>query len=254
MLKNAKMLVVISAMAITGIAQAQVLTTMTANTFSGTDAFGSVYISERWNTYAAPGPAWQVFLRDGAIPGNNFLNKQDGVAPDKTIAVDLTAGEHIFTFGVSHATGQDLSQDYYGLNLFFDQDPAPATWDDPLTTQAPDISVFGPKDTDAGDDVHPTVWANASDAVMGFPLFDMPGAGSWAYSAPGVFVTLTDYFVYPRSAGLGLDYESSGSFLGPFTPDGQDDIIGQYTLMVEVPEPMTMSLLSLGGLALIRRR
>jgi len=220
---------------------------MTANTLFAARADGSVIYNERWNTYA-PHPAWDVFVRDGAIPGTSFLNKTDGVAPDRTIDIPLTVGNtYTFTFGVSHGIGGDLGFEYYGLNLFLGGSPSAANGE-----EAPSISVYAQPDRNGPADGNPAFMANFAAATMGFPLADLPGAGL-VFDNGSIKVELTDFVVYAKSAGLGLDFTNQGSQVGPFVPDQEPDVIGEYTLVV-TPEPMTMGLLGLGGLALIRRR
>ena len=218
---------------------------MTGLTLAGAAPDGTVQYGERWNTMG-PHPAWDIFVCP-EIPGGTFLNKTDGVAPDRTIDIPLPAGTHTFTFGVSHAVGGDLGFEYYGLNLFFDKplNPDPAV--------GPDISVYGMKDVDWSDGVHPAFMANSNASTMGYPIADLPGTGSLIYDDGSTQITLTDWFLYAKAAGLGIDYCTAISQAGPFIPDGEPDVVGQFTLEV-VPEPMTLSLLGLGGLALIRRR
>jgi len=201
--------------------------TMTANTVFAAQSDGAVIAAERWHTYSAPGPAWSVVVLDGAIPGNTILNKTDGVSPDRTISVELQRGNtYTFTFGVSHAVGGDLGYTHYGLNVFFDK---------PTPEVAPDISVYASKDIDAFDGVTPAFSANSAAATMGYTISDFPGTGKLKYIdyLRGLQVVLSDFVIYSKSAGLGIDYESAGTFLGPFVPDGEPDVIGQYTLTVE---------------------
>ena len=237
------LLLLVVTLCCTGMAQA---VNMTGLTLAGADDQGTVQYPERWNTMG-PHPAWDIFVKDSAIPGGSILNKTDGVAPDRTIDIPLPAGTHTFTFGVSHAVGGDLGFDYYGFNLFFDK-PL-----DPVPNVAPDISVYGMKDVDSTDGVHPAFMANGAAATMGYPIDDMPGAGTLLYDDGSTQITLTDWFLYAKAAGLGQDECTAHSAAGPFIPDGEPDVVGQFTLDV-VPEPMTLSLLGLGGLALIRRR
>jgi hypothetical protein len=242
---------------VAGLTQAQTVN-LTGNTLFSAAEDGTVLTPERWHTYSAPGPAWNVFVLDGAIPGNTILNKTDGVAPDRTIDIPLTVGNtYTFTFGVSHTATGDLGFDYYGLNLFFDKDPLIANWDEGnggTVNYTPDISVYAQPDRDGPMvGTQPAFMANSAAATMGYPIYDKPGAGTLVYSSGTVQVTLTDYVLYAKSAGLGLDYESATTTLGPFIPDTYPDVIGEYTLVV-TPEPMTMALLGLGSLALIRRR
>jgi hypothetical protein len=232
-----------------GLAQA---VNMTGLTLAGADQEGTVQYSERWNTYGAH-PAWDIFVKDGAIPGNSILNLIDDVQPDRMIDIPLPVGTHTFTFGVSHGIGGDLGWEYYGLNLFFDKPLDPLDPCDPTPDQAPDISVYGMKDVDATDGVHPAFMANGAAATMGYLIADMPGTGSLVYDDGSTQITLTDWFLYAKAAGLGQDECTAHSSAGPFIPDGEPDVVGQFTLEV-IPEPMTLSLLGLGGLALIRRR
>jgi len=219
---------------------------MTGNTFFAAKDDGTVEYAERWNTLA-PHAAWDVGVFEGAIPGTiPGLNSPT----DRSIDIPLTVGNtYTFTFCVSHGVGGDLGFPYYGLNLFMNGSPTGANGD-----EAPSISVYAQPDRDGptvGD--QPTFMANTAAATMGFPIADLPGAGL-VFNNGTVKVEMVDFVVYAKSAGLGLDYLEAASVGGPVpTPDGEQDVIGQYTLVV-TPEPMTMALLSLGGLALIRRR
>ncbi len=206
---------------------------LSANTVFACGATGEVIVNERWTTYA-PHPAWSVFVRDGAIPGNSFLNKQDGIAPDRTIDVPLQKGNsYIFTFGVSHGN-TDLGFTYYGLNIFFDK----FAQDIEI---GPDISVFAAKDTTGPADGNPPYNANGANQTMWYALAEWPGTGKLKYidELRGLQVTLSNFVIYSRSAPLdgpisgGWDFIETGSTAGPFTTDGFDDVIGQYTLTLE---------------------
>lgn len=100
---------------------------LTAVTVYATDINGNLNIGERWNTIAVH-PAWDVWVKDGALPGNNILNHIEGVSPDRWIDIPLSAGEHTFSFGVEHFA--DLCCEGYGLNLFINGSPTAENGDE----------------------------------------------------------------------------------------------------------------------------
>jgi hypothetical protein len=223
---------------------------MTAVTFYGAGADGTVIPAERWNTIA-PHPAWDVYVAEGAIPGGTVLNDTSG---DRHVDHALALGDNVFTFAVSHlpdAQGGDLAFDYYGLNVFVNGNPQA------VVDEAPEISGLVATDRD-GPGGEPAHTANTAAATMGFPLADLPGAGlTWTDGS--YTVELTDYFVYSKFDAAGnhnapdFDVMRTGSNTGPFVPDGNQDVVGQFTLTV-VPEPSSVVLLGMSSLALLALR
>lgn len=233
---------------------------LTAVTFAGARDDGTVEPAERWNTIA-PHPAWDVYLAPGAIPGGDTLNNTAG---DRSISVPLSPGEHTFTFAVSHQPDDqagDLGFPFYGLNLFING--AGDGGGDNGNSEHPQLSSFVAADRD-GPGGEPDHMANTALSTMGMPL-DCPapgcaGAGlSWTDGS--YTVELTDYFVYSKFDAAGahndpdFDVMSTGSNPGPFVVDGNQDVVGQFTVNV-VPEPTSATLLGLSSLALLgfRRR
>ena len=235
---------------------AMALPVMTANSFYGANDDGSVIYSERWNTIA-PHPAWDVYVSEGAIPGSSVLNNQDTEATTgKDINHQLVMGDNTFTFAVSHQPddqGGDLALDYYGFNVFLNGKPIT------LDEEAPQISAFVATDRDGPGGVDHDHQSNTAGATMGFPLADLAGAGlTWTDGEH--IVTMTDYFVYGKYDADGndnapdFDVMPTGSHAGRFLPDGNQDVVGQYTLNVAIPEPSSLLLLVLGSLTCLLRR
>ena len=228
---------------------------MTAVTFYAAESNGTVIPSERWNTIA-PHPAWDVYVAEGAIPGTNVLN-HDGDGEDRHINHTLQMGANTFTFAVSHQPTGDLALDHYGLNVFINGNPQA------VLDEAPQISGLVAVDrdgADADDAAEAGLSGNTSDATMGFPLANLPGAGL-IWTDGDYTVEMTDYFVYGKYDSTGADNDPDfdvmkiGTNVGPFIADGNQDVVGQFTLQV-VPEPASALLLSICGVALLafRRR
>lgn len=84
------------------------------------------------------------------------------------------------------------------------------------------------------DDQTPGMQAQNEDGTsMGFPLTTFPPA-FLDYEGDGFEVELLDYVIYSNQAGLTIDETSQGSALGPFIPDGNPDVVGQFTLKVTI--------------------
>ena len=227
---------------------------MTAVTFFAAQPDGTVIEAERWNTIA-PHPAWDVYIAPGVIPGQGPLNNVAG-GGNRSIDWPLAVGTHTFTFAVSHlddAAKGDLGFSHYGLNVFLNGNPSATT------DEAPQLSGLVAADRN-GPGAEPDHSANTAASTMGFPLAGKPGAGLM-WSGGGYTVEMTDYFVYSKFDSAGapnppvFDVLDKGSNVGPFTPDGNQDVVGQFTLRV-VPEPASAVLAVLGGLSLLgfRRR
>ena len=225
---------------------------MTAVSFYAADSEGTVIPAERWNTLA-PHPAWDVYVAEGAIPGGSAINNQTGADSDRFINQPLSMGDNTFTFAVSHQPTGDLGYDHYGLNVFVNGNPTA------MLDEAPQISGVVMKDTD-GPGNEPDHASNTAALTMGFPLADLPGAGL-VWTDGDYTVEMTDYFVYSKYDGDGndngpdFDELSIGSNAGPFAADGNQDVVGQFTLPV-VPDPTSAVLLGISSLALfaLRRR
>jgi hypothetical protein len=125
--------------------QAQV--NLTAVTVYATDIDGNLFIGERWNTIAVH-PAWDVWVKDGPLPGNNILNNIDGRAPDRWIDIPLSVGEHTFSYGVEHFA--DLYCAGYGINLFINGSPTAANGE-----EMPQITGWAEPDLDVTDGMKP---------------------------------------------------------------------------------------------------
>jgi hypothetical protein len=201
---------------------------ISAMTFFGTNAQGSVNPAYRWNTLYLDA-AWDIAVFAGAPPPATpvaWLNR----LTDYSVDLSLIEGEEkTFGFVVSN-----VPDGTYGLNIFFEgaQNPSPGK---------PGISVFALTDVDAATP-HPAFQAIASTTnTMGWSIADVGGSGTLEYVDPvqGVRVTMTDFVLYSTGA-LGLDLvqpqEPGGRKLTEAT-DGAADLIGQFTLKVSSPVP-----------------
>jgi len=145
------------------------------------------------------------------------------------IKIPLKVGTHKFSFHFDSAGDSSVM----GMNLFFDG-----------KNDRAGISVFAKTDTDGSP--YPAIYANGANPTMGWPITDIPGAGTlsydgadigiWAYkvSQAGLKVTLKSFWISAPSV-KNLD------IVGPhdFAPSGKPDYVGQFTLEVEqfIPEP-----------------
>ena len=198
---------------------------LTAVTINATDFDGALRAQERWNTIA-PHPAWEVWVKDGAIPGNEILNNTE--VGDRSIDIPLELGEHTFTVGVSHIVGGDLCCDGYSLNLFLNGSPIALNGE-----ESPSITGWVEPIWDEGDlDSPPDLEEQPSDGgTMGFPLQTFAPA-TLEYEDDEFRVELTDFFFTAKSADLDIDVMSTGSNVGPFVADGEPDAVGQFTILV----------------------
>jgi hypothetical protein len=101
------------------------------------------------------------------------------------------------------------------------------------------------------------VWAGK---MVGFDINDGAGGlGVWANFgstvAAGIPLFTFDYTAPAEVGVVSLLMEDAATYGGSFNLAGDEIQIGAGSLLVNVvPEPMTMSLLALGGLGLLRRR
>ena len=136
---------------------------LSAVTLFGCDDRGVVDSAFRTNS----GPldaAWDVFLYEGPVhdPASvdqneiQWLNDRE----NHTIRVPLTPGTHTFTMHSESAKAWPM----VGMNLFFDGAPEAA------------ISVMASMDTQG--ETYPVFTPNDAPRTMGWPITDIPGAGS----------------------------------------------------------------------------
>ena len=202
---------------------------LTAITYFAADENGQVQVQERWNTFATH-PAWDVWVTDGPLDthdDNQIINHIDGNAIDRTIDIELAPGENTFSFGVSHQIDGDACCEFYGLNLFINGSPT-ANYGE----ERPEISALAEPAFDIDPPTPDIDTIFPEYGTMGFPLATSPGAGTLEWEGGGFTVELTHWVSYPKSAGWWIDEMSLGSNLGPFVPDDEPDIVGQFTLMV----------------------
>ncbi|MBI4606205.1 MAG: alpha-galactosidase [Planctomycetes bacterium] len=203
---------------------------VTAITLFLCDDRGVVNAAGRWNT----GPidaAWDLFVREGgALPSGTidpakvrWLNGRD-----HTVKIPLAEGTRTFAI---HFDG-DAPLPIAGINLFLDS-----------RNDRPAISAFT-RATSAGA-AAPEPRANGASPTMGWPITDVPGAGTLTHEEEaGLWsdrvedeawrVALAGFRVIEPQAG-GLD------LVGPHAagPSGRPDGVAQLTLAVErrVPRP-----------------
>jgi hypothetical protein len=197
-----------------------------------TDESGEVNVSERWNTLYLD-EAWDLGVYEGppvtdavGFDSARWLNDPTDLTLDFEIAA---CRQRTFTF---HAGRFFSFENYFGINLFFDGSEE---------SGSPAISAVAFSDADGpGGNVEPFV-ANGASETMGWPSLELtPGAATLTYHNPNldVSVTLTDFSVYPQTA-LNVDL---GSNMAPGNrqvtegPDGLSDLIGQFTVRVEVTD------------------
>jgi hypothetical protein len=205
---------------------------LTALTFYGATQEGFVRPEERWNTLYLDA-AWDIALHEGPIvtdpgqydPSTFWLNR----AVDMGVNLRLKAGEErTFSFYVGE---NPAPANWYGLNLFFDGQESPGGG-------TAGISVYAYTDEDGPDAGEPPPFlADAAIPTMGWPIADIPGAGTLVHvsEAKGLRVTLTDYAVYTTDA-LNVDFvqiQEPGGLLSIAASDGAADLVGQFTILVD---------------------
>ena len=211
---------------------------LTAVTYYGTTADGTVRTEERSNTLWED-LAWDLALYDSPItpdPGADLLNYLPGM--NLYVPLHLNDGPRTFSFLVAVGPGGGMSPDRYaGVSLYFDQSEL---------DNEPGISVFGQVDPNLPGQVpDPDYYANSAELTMGWPIDpSVPGAGTLRYvdTEKGITVALTDYVTYAESA-YNLDYlraqflpDDANSYhpiVDDGGPDGISDIVGEFTLQVE---------------------
>jgi len=142
--------------------------------------------------------------------------------------------------------------------------------DGPLTVAPNSVSVYNVSFTDTNVGILDAAYS-ASKGGVGAPTlivagrdtsFDIAAAGSVSFAMPqGVAIPAATplfsfQFTAPATTGpLTLQVVSSDANGGSYGLDFNNVTIGTGMLQVDcIPEPMTLSLLALGGLGLIRRR
>ncbi len=219
---------------------------LSALTFYGATTNGTVREAERWNTLWQDG-AWDVALADGtvaelaAIPDpNNFpvLNVYDNM----NIYVQMEKGQE-YTFSWVNARPASTSDQYYGMNFFFDNAEK--------VSQPHGISVYANM-FDVADTEQPGFLPNSS-TTMGWPITSVNGAGTLLYKdfVKGLAVTLTNWVTYHENI-FNLDLITRQTIIPgvdthPLTgPDGEYDQLGQFTLRVDPYTATCDDLLALG--------
>lgn len=200
---------------------------LTAVTLFGCDEQGNVDIAFRTNS----GPidaAWDVFLYEGDVY-NPATDSADEIkwlndAKDHTIRIPLSPGRHKFTFHSEYSRPWP----FVGMNFFFDG-----------TTDTAGASVRAPMDTDGKS--LPPIHANDAGRTMGWPITDIPAAGSLYFGGPdqGMWrfaesseerkVTLKSFRCSTAAASGNLDLVGSHGLGASGTPD----FVGQFVLEVE---------------------
>ena len=209
---------------------------LSAVTLFGCDDRGVVDSAFRTNS----GPldaAWDVFLYEGPVHDSASVDQNEiqwlNDRENHTIRVRLTPGTHTFTMHSESAKAWPR----VGMNLFFDGAPEAA------------ISVMASMDTQG--EPYPVFTPNDAPRTMGWPITDIPGAGSFRHTtqtgglwefvdpAKGMRVTLSSFRFSAASVDGNLD------LVGPHkvAPSGKPDFVGQFTLEVEPYTPKPSDLL-----------
>ncbi|MBC8876283.1 MAG: alpha-galactosidase [Planctomycetes bacterium] len=200
---------------------------LTAVTLFGCDDRGTVDAAFRNNS----GPldaAWDIFLYEGDVfdPARDdlekvrWLNKRD----DHTLQIPLGPGTYTITFHCEFSRQWPA----VGMNLFFDGHHDKAG-----------ISVKAPMD--ASGPPSPDFVQNNAAKTMGWPISEIPAAGSLSYGGPdsgiwdfletsqGLKVTLKSFRCSVPTVDGKLD------LVGPHQigPSGKPDTVGQLVLKVE---------------------
>ena len=200
---------------------------LTAVTVFGCDEHGMVDTSFRNNSGPIDG-AWDLFFYEGPVfdPASrtpdqiNWLNRTD----DHTIRLPLTPGTHTLTFHYEFGGPRA----FVGVNLFLDGIHDKAA-----------ISAKAPLDSRGAP--HPEISVNTARQTMGWPITDIPAAGSlncggpdaglweFAQASRGLKVTLKSFRCSLPAVDGNLD------LVGPHAigASGKPDSVGQLVLEVE---------------------
>jgi hypothetical protein len=220
---------------------------LTALTFYGTSSSGFVRPQERWNTQYSD-TAWDVILTSSSIedlqslvldPNDSFPSSLN-IENNLNIYEILNKGqEYTYTWlNARIAADQGL---YFGMNFFFDSAEK--------LSRPHGISVYANM-YDVADTEQPEFLADSA-TTMGWPITDVPGAGTLIYKDfdKGLAVTLTDWVVYHQDVfSLDLISNQEPGGLNPITngPDGNLEVVGQFTLSVSSYTPTCDDLIAMG--------
>ena len=211
---------------------------LTAVTLFGCDDQGTVDPAFRNNS----GPidaAWDIFLYEGDVldPARDDLTKVRWLnsPKDHTIQIPLTPGTHTFTFHCEFGRQWPAA----GMNLFFD-----GVHDKPAISAKAPMDATGPP--------YPDFVQNDAAKTMGWPITDVPAAGSLSCNGPdsgiwdfsqtgkGVKVTLKSFRCSVAAVDRNLD------LVGPHRigASGKPDSVGQFVLEVEQIDSQPSDLLA----------
>ncbi len=190
-------------------------------TMSTTDDTGMAYGPEFWNTVPEDG-AWDIALFDTTLavlmsdPNQIAAHLQND--PNRDISIEVSKGNtYSYSFAMSHDKGTDLgsladpNSFHSQIGLLFD-------------SQASGLAGFVPNDYTGPSDGHAAVAAPADGSLI------------WKSFSKLTQVRLTDFVIYPKSvADISLDIMGTGTAnpTGAFVPDGEKDVVGEFTIVVE---------------------
>lgn len=188
------------------------------------DASGAFVDPEYWNTIPGDDP-WDIALFDTTITAlmsdPNLIASKLVNQEDRSISLELVKGNtYSYSFAGSHLVGSDLgslcdpNSTHTRISLLFDN-------------QASGIAGFAENDSTGPADGHAAVAAAADGTLI------------WKSIPKRIQVRLTDFVIYPKSVvDISLDIMGTGSAnpSGAFVPDGEEDVVGEFTFVVEEGE------------------
>ena len=176
----------------------------------------------RWN--AGPVDAcWDIFMYPGDIATNAAQAKWMNDPTSRLVTFSPEVGSTTYTFHFEC----NLDVTMFGMNLLGPDGKQPA------------ISVFAPVTRDAEKPA--TFQVNRAASTMGWPMSDVPAAGSlsfggvnrslWTHddTGGGRKYTLTDFRILAPAAAGNLDFVGPGEIAA----SGLPDYVGQFTIKVE---------------------
>ncbi len=196
---------------------------MSGMTLNTADDSGGIIGSEFWNTIPEDA-AWDIALFDTTIAvlsaDPNAIADHLQNNADRSITLDLVKGNtYSYSFAFSHGIGTDLgslvevdpNSLHSRIGLLFDN-------------EATGIAGFALNDLTGPSDGHSAVAAATGGTLI------------WKNIEKKAQIRLTDFVIYPKSvADISLDIMGTGTANpgGTFVPDGEEDVVGEFTIVVE---------------------
>lgn len=200
-----------------------------ANAQGAMSVFLGIPTTAVWNT-AGGDLIYNLYLQDSS---STFVNSGNGA--NASLNIPLAPGN--YTFRLFAEPGL-TTQNYAGLNLFFDG------------ASSPGISGLIPQN--ATGPLTPDSSSSTAPLTSGFPYTPIPGAGTLSFNDGPFTVTLTSFELYQPDDSGGKEIAGIGNYVSGFNNSPFlriNDYRGEFNLNVVSPEPGSLILLGSGLVA-----